>query len=513
MTLLFLVVDSFKDLEMIRITDQFIENCFKYPNNNALFINEKYFTYSELLNLTFSILLDLKKENNIDSKIAIYCSDDIETYSSILAVSILGACYVPINSRNPIQHSLEIIESAGIRTILHSNKIDIPQELTNYNLQAVFLETRNCSFSKQDLFATIHQENAYLLHTSGSTGKPKGVNIKHIQVEAFFDFFTEENGFHFSEKDRFIQPFELTFDVSVFCLFMPLNLGACCYVVPQNGLKFLETIRLLKDHSITVSTFVPTILNHIDKYLNELQLPSLKYSFFIGDKLSHNLTCKWKKSIPNAEIFNFYGPTEATIMCSYYKWEESISKIESVNDVVPIGKLFPNLEFKIINEEKIAQSKEIGELYIYGNQVITSYNNLTNEDSFLNIEVEKKYYKTGDLVHLNKDGNLIYHSRVDRQVKINGYRIEINEIEACIRRKINYPFCVTTFKNKNQLNELVLFIENKVEVEDLINFLKQELPSYMIPQTVINIKNIPYNSNQKIDFKKLNEIYLLNQSI
>jgi amino acid adenylation domain-containing protein len=504
---------------MIRITDQFIENCFKYPNNNALFINEKHFTYSELLNLTFSILLDLKKENNIDSKIAIYCSDDIETYSSILAVSILGACYVPINSRNPIQHSLEIIESAGIRTILHSNKIDIPQELTNYNLQAVFLETLNRSFSKQDFVATIHQENAYLLHTSGSTGKPKGVNIKQIQVEAFFDFFTDENRFHFSEKDRFIQPFELTFDVSVFCLFMPLNLGACCYVVPQNGLKFLETIRLMKDHSITVSTFVPSLLNHIDKYIEELQFLSLKYSFFIGDKLSHNLTCKWKKSIPNAEIFNFYGPTEATIMCSYYKWEESISKIESVNDVVPIGKLFPNLEFKIINEEKIAQSQEIGELYIYGNQVITSYNNLTNEDSFLNIEVEKKYYKTGDLVHLNEDGNLIYHSRVDRQVKINGYRIEINEIEACIRRKINHPFCVTTFKNKNQLNELVLFIEDEVEVEvevedeDLMSFLKQELPSYMIPQTVINIKKIPYNSNQKIDFKKLNEIYLLNLSI
>jgi non-ribosomal peptide synthetase component F len=294
---------------------------------------------------------------------------------------------------------------------------------------------------------------------------------------------------------------------------MPLNLGACCYVVPQNGLKFLETIRLLKDHSITVSTFVPTILNHIDKYLNELQLPSLKYSFFIGDKLSHNLTCKWKKSIPNAEIFNFYGPTEATIMCSYYKWEESISKIESVNDVVPIGKLFPNIDYKIINIENSPSEK--GELYIKGNQVITNYNNRTNLESFKKIEEGITYYKTGDLVHLNKKGNLIYHSRVDRQVKINGYRIEINEIEACIRRKINHPFCVTTFKNKNQLNELVLFIENKGEgeVEDLINFLKQELPSYMIPQTVINIKNIPYNSNQKIDFKKLNEIYLLNQSI
>ena len=433
---------------MKRITDQFIENCFKYPNNNALFINEIYYTYSELLNITYEILLDLKKENLNDTKIGIYCSDDIETYSSILAVSILGACYVPINSRNPIQHSLDIIESARIKTILYSNKIVIPQELTNYNLQAVFSENKNYSISKQDLAAPINQDNAYLLHTSGSTGKPKGVNIQHNQVETFFNFFTNENKFNFSENDRFIQPFELTFDVSVFCLFMPLNIGACCYVVPQNGFKFLETIRLIKDLSITVSTFVPTLLNHIDQYISELQLPSLKYSFFIGDKLSHSLTSRWKKSIPNAEIINFYGPTEATIMCSYYKWEESISQLESINDIVPIGKLFPNINYKIINKEN--SPSKIGELYLNGNQIITSYNKQTNLDSFTKTEENKTYYKTGDLVHINKSGNLIYHSRVDRQVKINGHRIEINEIEACIRKRINQPFCIAAFQNKKQ---------------------------------------------------------------
>jgi iturin family lipopeptide synthetase B len=118
-------------------------------------------------------------------------------------------------------------------------------------------------------------------------------------------------------------------------------------------------------------------------------------------------------------------------------------------------------------------------------------------------------------VHLNESWNLIYHSRVDRQVKINGYRIEINEIEARIRRITNQPFCVTAFQNKNKLNELTLFIECKKEdeTEDILNFLKKELPVYMIPQTVIKIGNIPYNSNQKIDFKKLNEIYNLNQTI
>ena len=496
---------------MKRITDQFIENCFKYPNNNALFINDIYYTYSEVLNLTYSIVLDLKNEKLIDSKIGIYCTDDIETYSSILAVSILGACYVPINSKNPIQHSVEIIESADIKTILHSNKIETPKELTNYNLKSVFSENRNYTLSKQDLLPSINQEYAYLLHTSGSTGKPKGVNIQHIQVEVFFDFFTQENGFHFSENDRFIQPFELTFDVSVFCLFMPLYLGACCYVVPQSGLKFLETIRLMKVHSITVSTFVPTILNHLDKYLEELQLPSLKYSFFIGDKLSHYLTSKWEKSIPNAEIINFYGPTEATIMCSFYKWEESKSKIESVNDIVPIGKLFPNINYKIIqNENSITEE---GELYINGNQIITNYNNQTNLESFVKFVDGEIYYKTGDIVHLNERGNFIYHSRKDRQVKINGHRIEINEIEACIRRKTNQLFCITAFQNKKQLNELVLFIENEIEIEELLNFLKKESPSYMIPQTVIKVEKIPYNSNQKIDLKKLNEIYLLNQSI
>ena len=498
---------------MRRITDQFIENCFKYPKNNALFINETYYSYSELLNLTYSIILNLKKENLNESKIGIFCSDDIETYTAILAVSMLGACYVPLNSKNPILHTLDIIKSAEITTILHSNKFDIPIELSNYNLKTVFSEIGNYTISKQDLVATIDQEFTYLLHTSGSTGKPKGVNIQNKQVQVFFDFFTEENGFYFSEKDRFIQPFELSFDVSVFCLFMPLNLGACCYVVPQNGFKFLETIRLMKVHSITVSTFVPTLLTHIDRYLNEIELTSLKYSFFIGDKLSHTLTCKWKKSIPNAEIINFYGPTEATIMCSFYKWDEDKSKLEAVNDIVPIGKLFPNINYKIIANENTNSNSKAGELYLNGNQIIKAYNNLTNTDSFIQLKENQTYYKTGDIVHLNENGNLIYHSRIDRQIKINGHRIEMNEIEACIRKVSNQSFCIEAFENNNRIKELVLFLETDLELEKIMNFIKNELPAYMIPQKLILIESIPLNSNQKIDLKKLNEIYKTQQSI
>jgi amino acid adenylation domain-containing protein len=503
---------------MSRISDRFIKNCTLYPSNNAIFINEKHYTYSELLQLTNSVILNLKKENVTDEKIAVYCSDDIETYISILAISIYGSCYVPINAKNPSDYSQEIISNSDVKTILYSNKIELPKQLKKNKVIEVNSKLENNPINEKNLDRIIHQEYSYLLHTSGSTGRPKGVAISNQQINTFFNFFYLENQFHFSENDRFIQVFELTFDVSVFSFFMPLNIGACCYVVPQNSMKFLETIRIIKEHSITVSTFVPTLLNHIEKYLQELYLPTLKYSFFIGDKLIHSLTSKWSKAIPNAEIINFYGPTEATVMCSFYEWEDIKSENESENDIVPIGKLFPSLSFKIIDEnDSIIQQNQLGELCLTGDQVIQHYNKETNKEAFIELFDNQVYYKTGDLVHLNQNGDLIFHSRKDRQVKINSHRIEINEIEAVLRKFLKNSFCVSTFQNSKKLDELVLFIEkdnlNKIEIDEIKKYLNNAVPNYMIPHVILSIENIPLNSNQKIDFKKLNEIYHLNKSI
>lgn len=497
---------------MKRICDLFLQNCFEKPNNNAIHIHNQYYTYSELSQLIYPVLKKLKNHNIKDDKIAVLCNDDIETYISILALSIYGVCYVPINAKNPTSHNLNIIDSASIKYILHSDKIELNEKFKDYNgikISSIYEE----EFIIEELFKPfIHQEYAYLLYTSGSTGIPKGVAIKHKQAEAFFSHFSKKNGFNFTEQDRFIQSFELTFDVSIFSLFMPLSIGACCYIVPQNGITFIETIRILKDHSITVATFVPTILNHIEKYISEINLPFLKYSFFIGDKLIHSLTSKWSKIIPNAEIINFYGPTESTIMCSSYKWNEEISKSESMNDIVPIGQLFPGLEYILVDENNQTLSiNQVGELCILGEQVIHQYFKNTNNQSFLKLTNGKTFYKTGDLVSLNKNRNLLFHSRCDRQVKLNSHRVELNEIESVIRKKITFPFSLLIKKNKKNIDELILFIEinNDLNFETAIFLFKlqEELPQYMLPNEIIKLEKLPLNLNQKIDSNKLSDIY------
>ena len=238
----------------------------------------------------------------------------------------------------------------------------------------------------------------------------------------------------------------------------------------------------------------------------------MKYCFFIGDKLSHSIVSNWATKIVNAEIVNFYGPTEATIMCSYYKWQLTNSLNESNNDIVPIGIPFPNVEAIIINNSnEIISNSEIGELCLAGNQVVDSYLNNAYPDRFISLKNEKgklnKYYKTGDLVSLNSTGNLLFHTRKDNQVKINGHRIEIIEIEQNIRKLTNDIFHLICIKDKKQVNQLVLFVEKNELKIDFTTQLKSLIPDYMIPKKVIILDSIPFNSNSKVDQKRLEEIF------
>ena len=495
----------------LTISDSFLTNCTLFPNNNAIFIDNEYYTYSQVLACVSSIYSQIIKQNKDFDRIGIYCTDDIQTYASILAISIYGAAFVPLNSTFPVSRNIEIIEAAELYLILNSDDQLFQKELKDRTFLTINNST-NQSLLLELPKRKVIQPLAYILFTSGTTGKPKGVPITHQNAFHFFDFYLDKTNFDFIETDRFIQVFDLTFDVSIFSFFMPLTIGACCYVSPQKGIRFLEIVKMMRDHQITVSTLVPTVLQYIEKYIDQIDFPKMKYSFFIGDKLSHSIVSNWATKIVNAEIVNFYGPTEATIMCSYYKWQLTNSLNESNNDVVPIGIPFPNVEAIIINNSnEIISNLEIGELCLAGNQVVDSYLNNAYPDRFISLKNEKgklnKYYKTGDLVSLNSTGNLLFHTRKDNQVKINGHRIEIIEIEQNIRKLTNDIFHLICIKDKKQVNQLVLFVEKNELKIDFTTQLKSLIPDYMIPKKVIILDSIPFNSNSKVDQKRLEEIF------
>ena len=341
---------------------------------------------------------------------------------------------------------------------------------------------------------------AYVIYTSGSTGKPKGVPISRRNVNHLFNYYLREYDFNFN--DKFLQSYELSFDVSVFSIFCAWNVGAAVYVVPESNAKHIAIFKTIQQHNITVTSFVPSVLSLIEKYINEFNFPDLRYSFFSGDALKHSLAKKWKACLPNGVIHNFYGPTETTIVCTRYLWQEIEAEQESRYDIVPIGKPFPQMNFILVSEEGkiVSELNTEAELCFEGAQVIDSYLNNMYTDRFLQVN-GKRYYKTGDRVSLNDKGNLIFHGRQDSQVKVNGYRVELIEIEnaiylgsGCLNKVI--------VESKNGANQLSAFIESDNEIK-LYELLEKKIPSYMIPTKIIFVKHLPLTINGKLDVEQL----------
>jgi acyl-coenzyme A synthetase/AMP-(fatty) acid ligase len=268
-------------------------------------------------------------------------------------------------------------------------------------------------------------------------------------------------------------------------------------------------MKMLKENKITVLSMVPTILHYISNYFDELHFPDLRYSFFSGDALHHSLAAKWKRCIPNAVVHNFYGPTETTIVCTRYIWNETDSAQEPVNGIVPLGKLFPQMEF-LITDERCAPVgiHEKGELCFSGVQVIEKYLNNENEEAFF-LHNGKRFYRTGDLVSMNEKRNLVFLGRKDSQVKINGYRIELSEVEETIRLATGCRTVACTDADSHGLNYLCAFIESKNHDEkEVRGKVAETLPAYMLPKKIIFVDKIPLTINNKTDKAEL--LQLLN---
>jgi D-alanine--poly(phosphoribitol) ligase subunit 1 len=471
----------------------------KFPDNKALHINEKYYNYSELFKIVDAVYKKIPREKVYD-RIGIFCNDDVFTYASILAVNLYGAAYVPLNRKYPSQRNKRIIEESGIQLILTSSS---EHNLFSNHLEIIFTSDENRSDDSSELIQRSFQNISYILFTSGSTGEPKGVPVTHSNVKAFFEHFFKN--YDFNSKDKFLQTYELTFDVSVFSFFMPLMVGACCYILPDQGSKPVKIAECLQKHEITVVSMVPGVIQYLEKYLPEIKLPSLRFSFFSGDALYYHQAVKWQQCLPNGKIHNFYGPTETTIVCTGYVFDEFKSEKESVNDIVPLGKAFDGMQFIIVDEDLKESSK--GELCFSGDQVIPAYLNNSNEDKFFSYK-NKRFYCTGDIASLNSNGNLIFHGRTDSQVKINGYRVELPEIENAINKMFGIKTIVLCVKEK-EINQLVAYIETASFKEEIIKRkLSELLPDYMIPFKFISTLSFPLNENGKIDRQALINAYI-----
>lgn len=471
-----------------------------YKDKNAFLINEKFYSYNEFGQHISKIRIALRSFTFTDKNIGLVANDDIETYAAIFALWLEGCAYVPLHPQQPIERSQEIISQAALDFVIDSS----PK--SNFRDVAV-LSSTTLSFKKFDLHpkSTTDEALAYILFTSGSTGKPKGVQITRKNIGAFMKSFWE-TGIHISEHDRCLQCFDLTFDVSVQSYLTPLTKGACTYTIPHDQIKYSYVYGMLEDHQLTFGAMAPSMIRYLRPYFDEINLPSMRFNILTAEASPVDLVVEWSKCIPNAEIYDFYGPTEATIYCTYHKFNREGSN-KQLNGMMSIGKAMPGLKSIIIDEAmntRVANQK--GELCISGDQLTPGYwkNPEKNTESFVEIGIDgtdHRFYKTGDSCYFDEDGDILLAGRLDFQVKIQGYRIELGEIEYHVREFLNGQNAIAvSFENLMGNTEIALFIEGIMRDESkLVEYLNSKMPFYMIPTKILVEHHFPLNTSGKVD--------------
>jgi len=480
--------------------------------NNSFFISGSYYTYGQLIARTAAAQQALRVAvRNGEKFIGILANNDFETYSSVLGILFSGVAYVPLNPNNPMERSMEIIDQVGIRTIVSSRVEPLTAYLEQHQSEIKIIHAERLAATNARIeVPRVHGgEAAYMLFTSGSTGVPKGIPISFSNIEAFIDAFCAL-GYDLSQDDRFLQMFDLTFDLSVMSYLVPLTLGACVYPVDENEIKYLAVYKLLADHEITFALMVPSMLAYMRPYFEDIKLGGLRYSVFCGEALYEDITREWSQCAPNARIQNVYGPTEATIFCLAYDWNRSRGGEKATKGIVSIGKPMKHTKAIVVDDALVPAERGIkGELCLSGGQLTSGYwnNPEKNKSAFFTCPEEQngRFYRTGDLAYVDREGDFVFCGRTDYQVKIQGYRVELHEIEH-YARQYGQGYSVAAVAHENRTGQTVihLFVENGSQSAlEMTDFLKTKLPPYMIPAGVTSLDQLPLNSNGKIDRKKL----------
>ncbi|MCB9288868.1 MAG: AMP-binding protein [Lewinellaceae bacterium] len=483
------------------------ENLRKHASRTAFCIEEQAFTYEEFSGRISGISRALRERQvSAQSPVGVVTSNRLETYASIFALWFNRLIFVPLSPANPAERNRSMMEQTGMKHVLAYRKEEVEALGGSGALEAV--ETKGLSSGEVvgPAAGSLEKDILYILFTSGSTGMPKGVPISRRNLDAFVHAFFRI-GYGLNEEDRFLQIFDFTFDVSVQSYVLPLYLGAGVYTVPQEGIKFMAALKILKEHEITFAKLVPSTLQFFRPYFSRIHLPRLRYSLFSGEALPESITREWARCVPNAAIENHYGPTEGTIDCLYHRWEDG--KSPSYNGIVAIGRPYEGISALVIGSDgNPADPGQKGELWISGGQVTPGYwkNEAKNQESFA-IREGKRYYKTGDIVFQEQEGRYLFCGRKDNQLQIQGYRVELGEVEHHVKQFMDKNLVVDSYE-ENGVLALALFVEGlkEGEKEEIEARLRRKLPHYMIPGRIISVGAFPRTISGKTDRQKLRRL-------
>ena len=476
----------------------------KTPNAVALIFENKKLTYQEFENKSNQIARFLIDKNVTKGDvITINMDRSLEMMICIYGTLKAGAVYLPVDTTIPEKRLNFIIKDAQSKVLFynHNNISDVTKEhIGCYQTLIIEEEVSKLAISSNDI--KIHPEDlAYIIFTSGSTGEPKGVKCHHKGICNRLNWMN--TNYPLTSKDVLLQKTPITFDVSLWELFWPLQTGASLVIEKPEDHKNPEALlQTIRNYQVTVIHFVPSMLNIFVQTEGIQNCTSLNKIFSSGEALSA-ATVKQTYNLLDVAIYNLYGPTEASVDVTNWLCEKNID-IENI----PIGKPVANTKLYILDEfMNLAPIGIPGELYISGTQVARGYlnrENLTKEhflEDIFSSDAQTKLYKTGDLVKYRTDGAIEYLGRIDNQIKLRGQRIELGEIEKSIEKHSSISKAIVSLDAQNNL--VAHYTGTQIDTNEIMALLENSLPLYMVPSHYTFLTKFDLSTSGKIDRKKL----------
>lgn len=480
----------------------------RYPDATALVYKDLKVSYSYLDSLSEKIARSLLKRGvHPEEPVALCLDRDIYLIAAMLGVMKAGAAYLPMEPSWPMNRKMQIVDDANLRFCIIGSKPELSSPiLQNISLESIFEDSvEDTGFIDFPEVST--NQLAYILYTSGTTGKPKGVMVEHASVLNYINAYQKLAPISLPFNGSCICP--VVFDVSVWEIFSVLCCGGCLHLLStEHILNVSSFVSYFHNNKIQSAYLSPGMLSDLgDAFSLQKAQFSLSRILVGVESILQGTLQKFRDLSAQLHIINGYGPTEATISCTFYPFTSS------KNDLVktPIGKAIDAYRIYIVSSDlQLVKKGEKGEIVVGGKGLARGYfkdDELTRQRFFISsipgCEGER-LYRTGDMGWEMPDGNIQFEGRIDNQLKIRGYRIEPGDIEAAILLDGNTKACyVGSIPDASGSLILAAWLVSESTEDFLRSFLSERLPSYMVPQRFIFLDLIPRTSSGKIDKEKL----------
>jgi amino acid adenylation domain-containing protein len=523
----------------------FLRSVQRHPQRPALDVGGHTHSYLQLYQEAAAVAnaLRLGMHPSAPQRVGVLASRSLSTYTGLLGTLMAGCAVVPLNPGFPADRTRQMADLAGLGAVVVDDAgaaqltavldgvtrpvlVCLPGAQVDAALAERWPQHRwvalgdpsGAAAAAAFTPASVSPDSmAYLFFTSGSTGAPKGVGVLHRNVVRFVEMSVERyTAGGISEQDRFSQFYDITFDSSMFDLYVSWAFGGCL-CVPSN-IDWVNPNKYIEAKALTVIDIVPSTGHAMNRSngWRPGRFTQLRLCRFGGEALSADLAAALATAAPQAMVDNVYGPTECTVDAAYYRWNPATSPQEAWHGVVPIGVAGPQVGLRVVdaamNDVPVGAD---GELLISGPQVTPGYWNSPERTaaSFITLPNNGNdngptvHYRTGDLVRQPAPGGAIpYLGRLDFQIKISGVRIELGEVEQALRQAAGTDLAVAVGwpQTTSGASGIVAFlVKPGADTRAIRNQLKATLPSVMVPKDIHLVDELPLNVNGKVDRKAL----------